>query len=235
MDFNKVTLEVLTCYYLDDKEIVVVADATYLFTNRPSNLENLRRLYSTHKGDFLSKLMIYCSSAGYILQILGAWPANSVYNDSTILKIEAEHDKSLIEFFSSYINSGFTIRLICDRGFRDSRAHLLEQFGDALTVVIPPLQNENIPRKDLSNTDKWRNKGDKLSGTVANGARIVTMERNIIECVNKLSKDWRFFSNKSTVVQTLKIEKTILHLVRINIWLVDIRSPEGAQERLLYI
>ena len=182
--------------YLDDKEIVVVADATYCFTNRPSDLENLRRLYSTHKGDFLSKLMIYCSSAGYILQISGAWPANSVYNDSTILKIEAEHDKSLIEFFSSYINSGFKIRLICDRGFRDARAQLLAQFGSALTVVIPPLQNENIPRKDLSNTDKWRNKGNNLSRTVANGARIVTMERNIIERMNKLLKDWKFFSNK---------------------------------------
>ena len=181
---------------LHDDKILIVCDATYLFTRRPTDLENLRRLYSTHKGTFLSKLMIYCTSAGYLLQISGAWPGSSVYNDSNIIKIEAEHDKELENFIAGHINNNFKVRILCDRGFRDSRKMLLEKFGSSLEVVIPPLQNENISVKDLSSTDKFRNRGDKLSRNVANGARIVTMERNVVERMNKLLKDWAFFDNK---------------------------------------
>ena len=179
--------------YLDDQEITVVADATYMFCRRPTDLENLRKLYSTHKGNFLSKLMVYVTSAGYVLDISGAWPGNSTYNDATILKLEAQHNEELNDFLASNINNGFKIRLLVDRGFRDARTELLEKFGESLEVIMPPLQNENIAPKNLSNTDKFRNRGTKLSRDVSDKSREVTDERNVIERWNKLLKDWGFF------------------------------------------
>ena len=176
-----------------DLHLAIFGDASYLFAKRATDITNLRRMYSVHKGRPLTKFMVYCGNDGYFFEISGAWATNGAHNDANILKIETAENTKLAEFLGICINNGITVKFFCDRGFRDAVHPLNNMLKNQVQVMIPPLQNDEISAKDKKASDKYRNKGNVFSREKSDEARHITTERSVVERANELIKNGNFF------------------------------------------
>ena len=52
-----------------DQKIRICADGTYLFHERPSDIETFKENYSVPKRKHLTKLHLYSTTNGYVLQV----------------------------------------------------------------------------------------------------------------------------------------------------------------------
>ena len=68
------------------QELFVSIDGTYLFVEKPLDLELQKLLWSVQKGRPLVKMMMIGFSDGYIFDAVGPFCANPGNNDANIMK-----------------------------------------------------------------------------------------------------------------------------------------------------
>ena len=86
---------------LKDTKIRILIDGTYLYSESPSNLEDLKDFWSGGKKRPLLKAHIHASSNGFIIDNTGPWATNYDHNDANILKTELENTEEMYAFLKA--------------------------------------------------------------------------------------------------------------------------------------
>jgi hypothetical protein len=148
----------------------LVADATYIYIEKPQDHRKQSQSFSKHKFRNLFKFMIVCCPDGYIVEGNGPYFANGANNDATILEYmlaasDLEHFLDEGDYW------------IVDRGFRDLALKLRLEGVD---VFMPAFKEKDQPQ---------------LTTAAANETRKVTACRFIVEQVNgRLKNVFKFLS-----------------------------------------
>ncbi|XP_063898807.1 uncharacterized protein LOC135119097 [Helicoverpa armigera] len=158
---------------------IVIMDGTYVYIQKSSNYKYQKQTYSLHKFRNLMKPFIITCCDGYILDVMGPYPATT--SDAEILKNEfSSHDAPMRRFFEP----GDVF--ILDRGFRDA-IPLLTECGYSVKVPASLEEGES-----------------QLSTIDANNSRKVTICRWVVEVINGVFKQTfklfrqEFFNRAST-------------------------------------
>ena len=154
---NHTTAIAKKLHSLDDDQLVMIYDGTYLRHQKSSNNDYQRKSYSGQKKTSLCKPFTVCMTDGYVVDILGPYNAN--YNDAKILEEELVKNAYLKELLQP--DDVFVL----DRGFRDV-VPLLEE--KQYQVLMPSLKG----------------KKNQLSTKESNHSRRVTKVRWPIEAVH---------------------------------------------------
>ena len=136
-------------------------DGTYSYIEKSGNYRTLRQSFSVHKGRHLVKPILFVASNGLILDIHGPYFADGKNNDARILMDQFEKDTNNI---NNWFKEGDIF--LVDLGYRDALPFLENRRYD---VKMPPFLE-----KDES----------QLTTKEANEARIVTMQRWVVETHN---------------------------------------------------
>ncbi|XP_062566452.1 uncharacterized protein LOC134228771 [Saccostrea cucullata] len=157
---------------MNNQQVIVVLDGTYIYIQKSSNFQFQRRSYSTHKGRPLLKPMVVVSTDGYFLSVVGPYLADYKNNDASILNHML---KTNVEDMKNWFKDDDVF--IVDRGFRDA-IEVLEEFG--IKAQMPCLLG----------------KGDKqMSDLDANASRLVTKIRWVVEAANSRIKHWKYLAH----------------------------------------
>lgn len=146
---------------------IVIFDGTYCYVEKSSNYLYQKRTYSLHKYRNLLKPFLLVCTDGYIIDVLGPYPATT--SDADIMKKEFEVGN---QYLREYFRQGDAF--ILDRGFRDSLP-LLHQSGYRTYVPASLEEGET-----------------QLSTIEANKSRAVTICRWVVEVVNgRFKRDFK--------------------------------------------
>jgi hypothetical protein len=107
----KNTETVKTLFDLDNNQLVIICDGTYIYCEKSLNNYLQRLLYTDQKKRPLIKPFVICTSNGYIIDVLGPFPAKN--NDATILDEILKSNDNLKNLLKP------NDLVILDRGFRD--------------------------------------------------------------------------------------------------------------------
>lgn len=154
-------------------EFAIISDGTYLYCQKSRDNTFQKKTWSVQKKSNLVKPFVLCSTDGYIIDVVGPYPA--VDNDATIMQHVLKSNKELRTLIRS------NDHIIIDRGFRDCVKTLESTYK--LNIHMPSL----IPPKQK-----------QLSTLEANHSRFVTKCRWTVEAVNGLLKTL-FRANDKTV------------------------------------
>lgn len=147
---------------------IIVADGTYIFNNKSKNYDLQRRTYSEQKKRNLTKPMVFVTTNGKFIDVLGPYEASN--NDASIMA-------SILEAGVMNLEKGDIFLL--DRGFRDCLP-LLEERG--FEAKMPEF---------ILKTDKTH----QLTTEKANRSRLVTACRYVVETRNGHMKIiWKLFN-----------------------------------------
>ncbi|XP_071172158.1 uncharacterized protein [Mytilus edulis] len=91
---------------------IVVADGTYIYIQISSQFKFKRKCYSMHKHRPLVKPMVFVTTSGYIISVIGPFCSDGKNNDAQIMKHIIQHD---IEEFKELVAEDI---MIVDRGLR---------------------------------------------------------------------------------------------------------------------
>ncbi|KAL0879440.1 hypothetical protein ABMA27_003191 [Loxostege sticticalis] len=145
---------------------IIVLDGTYIYVQKSSNYKYQKNTYSLHKYQNLVKPFLIVCTDGYIVEVLGPYPATT--SDADIINKEFTDESIYRQYFQSGDAS------ILDRGFRDSLP-LLSACGYR-TFVPGSLQEGE----------------SQLSTLEANKSRAVTICRWVVEAVNgRFKRDFK--------------------------------------------
>lgn len=147
----------------ENRQPIVIMDGTYLYIQKSSNYMYQKNTYSLHKYKNLMKPFIIVCSDGYIVDVLGPYPATT--SDANIM-IQEFNDES--KPLRQYFQPGDVF--ILDRGFRDS-VSMLQNINYSVHTPVSREEGEN-----------------QLSTAAANKSRTVTMCRWVVEAVNGIFK-----------------------------------------------
>ncbi|VDI44871.1 Hypothetical predicted protein [Mytilus galloprovincialis] len=147
---------------------ILVIDGTYIYIQKSGQFKFQRSTYSMHKFRNLIKPMMFVTTTGYIVSVIGPYLCNSKNNDAKILN---SIFKNNLEKIKEWFDKDDVV--VVDRGFRDS-IDLLEEFG--IQTKMPSFLKRN--EKQLSVED-------------GNTTRLVTKVRWVVESVNGRIKQWR--------------------------------------------
>lgn len=103
---------------IENKHLIVIADGTYINTQKSSNYAFQKDTYSLHKYHNLVKPFLIVCCDGYILDAAGPYAATK--NDASIMQEIME-----TESFSNFFQEDDIF--ILDRGFRDCRDNLFQK------------------------------------------------------------------------------------------------------------
>lgn len=146
---------------------IVIADGTYIYTQKSSNYLFQKKTYSLHKYRNLVKPFLVVCCDGYILDVFGPYAATT--NDATILNSLLD-EETFIHFFND--NDVF----ILDRGFRDSMDKLHDKH---LLGHMPETMSPGH---------------SQLTTLEGNRSRCVTINRWVVEAVNgQIKRDFKIF------------------------------------------
>ena len=81
-------------FNLNENDIAIIADATYIRLEKSFNNEFQYKSWSGQKKDSLIKPFLICMPDGYIIDLYGPFPANQ--NDATIFEYILSTDKDLL-------------------------------------------------------------------------------------------------------------------------------------------
>lgn len=147
---------------------ILIADGTYIYLQKSANFLFQRKTYSLHKFRNLVKPFLIVCSDGYIVDVIGPYPATT--SDATIMTQMMQDDAWHIFLRPDDV-------FILDRGFRDSIEDIEEHGYQA---YMPPT----------------RARRDQLSTQDANKSRLITMCRWVVETINgRFKKDFKIFRN----------------------------------------
>ena len=138
----------------DHPKMILVLDGTYIYVQKSNNFLFQRRTYSMQKGRPLVKPMVFVTSSGYFVSIIGPYLADAKNSDAQILNHILQHN---IEQIKSFITKDDIF--IVDRGFRDS-LDLLKDLG--IHAEMPAFMTKS--QRQMSTSD-------------ANSSRLVTKVR----------------------------------------------------------
>ncbi|CAF1060022.1 unnamed protein product [Rotaria magnacalcarata] len=151
-------------------QLLLIWDGTYVYCNKSNDHTLQRDCYSGHKSRHLVKLMSLVIPDGYVLDLIG--PFYGKHNDAAISRAILDKCTEL-----SVLREDNDTHIV-DRDFRD----VVEEF-QALGY-------------DLKMTGLL-SKGDKQLSTIeANGSRLITKCRWVVESFHVRFKKWRFFSER---------------------------------------
>lgn len=142
---------------LNDDQLLLIADGTYLRHQKSSNNEYQRKSYSGQKKCHLAKPFTICMPDGYIVDVLG--PFHGIVNDAQILKHLLQMDNEFNDLIQA--NDVFVL----DRGFRDVVSSLKEK---GFKVLMPSLKGQR----------------NQLTAEESNHSRKVTIVRWAVEAVH---------------------------------------------------
>lgn len=145
----------------NEPKAIAIVDGTYSYVEKFGNYRSLRQSYSIHKGRHLVKPVLLVASDGYILDIHGPYFANARNNDANILRDQFERDVNNI---NQWFQDGDIF--IVDRGYRDAVQFLENR---RYNVKMPPYLEPNQRQ---------------LTTEMANTARLITMQRWVVESRN---------------------------------------------------
>ncbi|XP_033725211.1 uncharacterized protein LOC117315175 [Pecten maximus] len=147
---------------------ILVIDGTYIYIQKSGQFMFQRRSYSMHKHRPLVKPMMFVTTTGYIVSVLGPYFGDSKNNDASILN---QILNANIEEIKEWIQENDVF--VVDRGFRDS-LDLLKQLG--IQTEMPSFSKQ------------------KQQHTVgeSNASRLVTKIRWVVEAVNGRLKTWKY-------------------------------------------
>ncbi|KAJ8737558.1 hypothetical protein PYW08_000153 [Mythimna loreyi] len=146
-----------------ERRPIIIVDGTYIYCNKSANYSYQKKTYSLHKYRNLVKPFLFVCCDGYIIEILGPYPA--VTSDADIINNEFGNPESTLR---QYFQEGDVF--ILDRGFRDA---------------VPLLQNCNYSVHMPSTLQDDEN---QLSTLEANKTRAVTICRWVVEVINGIFK-----------------------------------------------
>ncbi|RVE40334.1 hypothetical protein evm_015016 [Chilo suppressalis] len=156
--------------YLDGEEKpVIIIDGTYCYVQKSSNYLYQKRTYSLHKYQNLVKPFLIVCADGYIVEVLGPYPATT--SDAEIMQHDFNNENALLR---QYFQAGDAF--ILDKGFKD-----------ALPLLTDCGYRTYVP--DTLQAGEWQ-----LSTLEANKTRAVTICRWIVEVVNgRFKRDFKLF------------------------------------------
>ncbi|XP_045781575.1 uncharacterized protein LOC123878448 [Maniola jurtina] len=147
----------------EDRKPIVIMDGTYLYVQKSSNYMYQKDTYSLHKYRNLMKPFIIVCCDGYIVDVIGPYPATT--SDANIMSNEfSDETKPLRQYFQP------GDIFILDRGFRD---------------CLPLLEQNNYSVHTPASLQEGEN---QLSTLAANQSRMVTICRWVVEAVNSIFK-----------------------------------------------
>ncbi|CAC5404606.1 unnamed protein product [Mytilus coruscus] len=148
---------------------ILVVDGTYIYIQKSGNFQFQRRSFSMHKHRPLVKPMVFVTTSGYIVSVIGPYMGDGKNNDANIL---THIIKRNIEKITDWLQKDDI--LIVDRGFRDS-LDLLNELG--IKSEMP----------------SFLGRGEKQhSVEESNTTRLVTKLRWIVESINGRIKFFRY-------------------------------------------
>ena len=150
----------------EERKPIVIIDGTHLYVQKSSNYlyqKNTQVHKSLHKYRNLMKPFLMVCSDGYIIDVLGPYPATT--SDANIMLNEFRTEANPLR---QYFQAGDVF--ILDRGFRDC-VSLLEECGYSVHMPASLQAGET-----------------QLSTLAANKSRTVTICRWVIEAVNGIFK-----------------------------------------------
>lgn len=148
---------------------IVIADGSYCYIQKSSNYLYQKNTYSLHKYRNLVKPFMLVCSDGYIIDVLGPYPATT--SDAAIMLREFENENS---YLCRHFQEGDAF--VLDRGFRDALP-LLNACGYKTHFPASLQRGET-----------------QLSTLAANKSRSVTISRWVVEAVNgRFKRDFKLF------------------------------------------
>ena len=148
---------------------ILVVDGTYIYIQKSGNFQFQRRSFSMHKHRPLVKPMVFVTTSGYIVSVMGPYMGDGKNNDANIM---THIIKRNIEKITDWLQEDDI--LIVDRGFRDS-LDLLNELG--IKSEMP----------------SFLGRGEKQhSVEESNTTRLVTKLRWIVESINGRIKFFRY-------------------------------------------
>lgn len=174
---------------------IFIFDGTYIYVQKSANFLFQRITYSLHKFRNLVKPFLIICSDGYIVDVLGPYPATT--SDATIMRHIMQDEESAWHWFFRPGDA-----FILDRGFRDALP-AIEECG-----YVPHMPPTRERREQLTTMD-------------ANKSRLVTMCRWVIETINgRFKKDFKLFRNTyfnrsmQNMMPDFKITAAIINLTK---------------------
>ena len=153
---------VKTLHDLNEDQLALIADGTYLYCEKSANNFIQRKLYSGQKKRPLIKPFVICTTNGHIVDVYGPYAA--VDNDAKIMEDILNKNEDLKNIICP------NDLLILDRGFRD---------------VIETLENKYLFKTLMPSCSSEQ----QLTTLQANYTRLVTKIRWVIEAINGLFKN----------------------------------------------
>lgn len=152
------------------EHLFLICDGTYARHQKSSNNEFQKKTYSGQKKVPLCKPFTICTTDGYVIDMLGPYPAN--LNDAEILRTLLQDPNGLCKLLKE------NDIMILDRGFRDVKAELELK---KIRVLMPALKGK---RKQLTTKEP-------------NESRYVTKIRWTVEAVHGILKQkYRLLEHK---------------------------------------
>ncbi|XP_076085751.1 uncharacterized protein LOC143056545 [Mytilus galloprovincialis] len=148
---------------------IIVADGTYIYIQKSSQFKFQRKCYSMHKHRPLVKPMVFVTTSGYIISVIGPYYSDGKNNDAQIMKHIIQHD---IEEFKKWVAEDDI--MIVDRGFRDA-LDLLQEMG--IQTKMPAFNKKGESQLPVEDS---------------NVTRLVTKIRWVVESVNGRIKSWKY-------------------------------------------
>ncbi|XP_069107262.1 uncharacterized protein [Argopecten irradians] len=145
---------------------ILVIDGTYIYIQKSGQYLFQRRSYSMHKHKPLVKPMMFVTTSGYIVSVLGPYFADSKNNDAGILNHIIRRN---FEEINDWLADNDVV--IVDRGFRDS-VELLQELGIQTEMPIFSKKRQHTTAE-------------------SNASRLVTKIRWVVESVNGRLKTWK--------------------------------------------
>ena len=171
----------------DEPKAIAIVDGTYSYIEKSGNYRALRQSYSVHKGRHLVKPIMVNAPNGYILDIQGPYFTDARNNDASILIHQFEND---INDINEWFQEGDIF--IVDRGYRDAVQFLQ---NERYNVHMPPVNRGN----------------QQLTTEMANRARMVTMQRWVVEARNGHEKSiYKFLDGLIPVAHVLHLREFYL-------------------------
>ncbi|CAC5393858.1 unnamed protein product [Mytilus coruscus] len=151
---------------------ILVIDGTYIYIQKSGQFQFQRRTFNMHKHRPLVKPMVFVSTPGYFVSVMGPYLADIKNNDANILKhiIASDNEQN-----KSWLQKDDVV--IVDRGFRDS-IDLLEKLG--IQTEMP-----SFLKKCQS----------QFTTEESNTSRLITKIRWVVESANGRIKIWVFFNH----------------------------------------
>ncbi|XP_018403017.1 PREDICTED: uncharacterized protein LOC108779943 [Cyphomyrmex costatus] len=157
---NHTTQMAKILFEVSDK-LFVICDGTYARHQKSANNEFQRKSFSGQKKVPLCKPFTICTTDGFIVDMLGPYPAN--LNDAEILKMLLKDPEGLCKLLEEGDYA------VLDRGFRDVKNDLEDK---NIKVLMPALKGK---RKQLTTKE-------------SNESRFVTKLRWVVEAVHGILK-----------------------------------------------